>query len=87
MRAPQKETPGVAVGAATQAGGKSYPVEIIDDRQSVLKGLLLARARRANIAVFETGCGGYAVNFLEFSREVPDLRALQVCLGRLGVQP
>lgn len=78
-------TPGIAVGAATQAKKQSSQAPIIGDRVEILKGLLLARARRASISVFETGGGGFAINYLAYNREVPDLRTLQSCLTQMGV--
>lgn len=79
------ETPGAAVGAATQAKEQNYPNEIIGDRIEILKGLLFARARKAGVSVFETGIDGYVVSSAVVCREVPDLRALQSCLRQLGV--
>jgi hypothetical protein len=88
MTGPDVTTPG-AVGADTRAQKAKFisSDDIIGDSSDILKGLLLARARRAHIPVYETCSGGYALTLPQLCQEVPDLRGLQVCLNRLGVAP
>jgi hypothetical protein len=47
-----------------------------------LKALAMLRAKRAGVAVFELGSGGYAVDMQ--AHEVPDLRALQRLSNHMG---
>lgn len=84
MMAPQTETPGEAVAAATQAQKLSTNDSIINDPSGKLKALLMQRALRAGVSVYEMGSGGYAVGWLSRCREVPDLRSLSRCLTQLG---
>jgi hypothetical protein len=79
------ETPGDAVAAATQAQKENTDAEIINDPTTKLKNLLMERAARAGVSVYEMGSGGYAVGWWSRSREVPDLRSLSRCLTQLGV--
>lgn len=81
MRAPQMETPGVTVAAATQAREQIKQAAILGDGAEQIKALLIERAARAGVGVYETGEGGYIVGMLAGCREVPDLRALRRCLG------
>lgn len=81
----QMETPGEAVAAATQAQKLSTNEPILSDPSAKLKTLLMERAARAGVNVYEMGSGGYAVGWWARSREVPDLRALSRCLTQLGV--
>lgn len=85
MSGVQMETPGEAVAAATQAQELSTNESIICDPATKLKALLMERAARAGVSVYEMGSGGYAVGWWSRSREVPDLRALSRCLTQLGV--
>lgn len=80
----QMETPGEAVAAATQAQGLSTNSSIIGDPSVKLRALLMERALRAGVSVYEMGSGGYAVGWLSRCREVPDLRSLSRCLTQLG---
>lgn len=84
MSSQQIETPGEAVAAATQAQKLSTSDAIINDPCGKLKALLMERAQRAGVSVYETGGGGYAVGWLSRCREVPDLRSLSRCLTQLG---
>lgn len=77
------ETPGEAVAAATQAQDQSRQAAIVGDASEKLKALLIERASRAGVGVYETGCGGFVVGMWAGRREVPDLRALRRCLGGL----
>lgn len=87
MTGPDVTTPG-AVGADTRAHSEYTSSDaIISDGRDILKGLVLARARRAHIPVYETCSGGYALTLPQLCQEVPDLRGLQACLNRLGVAP
>lgn len=81
MRAPLMETPGVAVAAATQAREQIKQASIVGDATEKLKTMLIERAARAGVGVYETCSGGFVVGMWAGRREVPDLRALRRCLG------
>lgn len=82
MMALAMKTPGVAVGAATQAHMQSVDTPIIGDADDRLKAVQMTRAAKAGFCVFEMGSGGFAVGLS--AREVPDLRALQRLLTHMG---
>ena len=77
------ETPGTAVAAAAQAREQIRQAGILGDGAEKLKALLIDRAARAGVGVYETCGDGFVVGMWTGSREVPDLRALRRCLGGL----
>ena len=83
MLTPQMETPGAAVAAAAQAREQITQASILGDGAAKLKALLIERAARAGVGVYETSGGGFVVGMWAGRREVPDLRALRRCLGGL----
>jgi tetrahydromethanopterin S-methyltransferase subunit F len=75
--------PGAAMGVATRADVERTEDVIVGDASEKLKALLIERAARAGIGIYETGAGGFVVGMWSSCREVPDLRALHRCLGGL----
>lgn len=81
MQAFHVKAPGTAGGAAVQAREQIKQADIVGDATEKLKTMLIERAARAGVGVYETGAGGYVVGMLAGRREVTDLRALRRCLG------
>nr|WP_145546376.1 hypothetical protein [Variovorax boronicumulans] len=83
LQGPEMGAPGEAVAAATQAHKQITQTSILGDPAERLKALLLERAARAGVTVHES-FGGYVVRCGSL-RELPDLRALSMCLSSMGV--